>query len=771
MDRRTFVGGAVAASAAVAIPGGAPPAEASQPPTHRTRAGVAWQRVPCRLCGVGCGMLIGVAGGRVVGAKGDPSSPIGEGLACVKGYHAPQSLFGRDRITRPMVRRKGALVPVSPAEAYDLIAARLRETIARSGKQSVGLYGSAQWTMIDGYVAAKLFKGGLGCNNLETSARIHTGSASVAALGTFGIDGAIGGFHDLDHADTIVLWDVDLAETDPVLFSRILARRRRDPAVRLIEMASRTTRTSYAVDRSILCAPHATVAIANAICHEIVRGPGLDRRFVERHLSFYRGRTDFGDGAGPLAERSEQVSLADYLRFLDDYDAASAERHSGVPADTVRWIASLYADPTRKVTSVWGPSVSASTRGTWNNQVLYNIHLLVGKIASAGNGALCLTGQPNGGWATHDAGCRPDGLPSGTVTEPTDRARAAEIWGVPADRIDPSPGLAAIPMFRALDDGALKFLWIQATNPMLSLPDLARYRRAAGQPDRFVVVTDAYPTPTTDVADVVLPAALWLERDGIYINGGRRVQHFTQSVAPPGDAASDAWHMIEVGRRMGLAELFPWNRASLVASVWEEYRRFHSAPATALPALEALAARAGVLWPAVGDREVEWRFRPDADPAADPSVGSIDFYGWPDHRARIWLRPHQPPAERPSERYPYWLGTGPVLEHWGGGALTQRIPPLHRGLPHAYVELNREDAARLGVRDRSRVRVVSARGAIEAEARIDYRSQPPRGSVFVPWFDEGVAVNRLTGDRTCPLSGQPDRSCAVRIERVAGGAS
>jgi len=179
-----------------------------------------------------------------------------------------------------------------------------------------------------------------------------------------------------------------------------------------------------------------------------------------------------------------------------------------------------------------------------------------------------------------------------------------------------------------------------------------------------------------------------------------------------------------------------------------------------------LKAQAGALWPFTEGRGTQWRYRVGDDPAADPARGRFDFYGLPDHRARIWLRPHEPPGERPDDSYPLWLTTGPVLEHWGGGAMTRRVPPLNRGLPHSYVELNAADAERARIRDRETVRLVSRRGAIEAEARIDYRSQPPRGSVFVPWFDEGVAVNRLLGDAACPLSGQPERTCAVRVEKL-----
>ena len=775
VDRRTFFRNVAAVSAATAasvvVPGMVFPLGATEAPG--SQPGPDWHKTPCRLCGVGCGLLVRVAEGRPVAVKGDPDSPVGGGLACVKGYNSVQALSGQDRIRRAKVRRNGTLVEVPLGEALDLVAQKLRETAKQHGKDSVALYGSAQWSITDAYAASKLFKGALGTNNVESSTRLFGASAMAGLQGSFGLDGAIGCYEDVDHADILVLWDVNLAETDPVLFSRMLDRKRINPAVRIIDVSTRTTRTSYAADHSLLHTPHASLAIANAICSEIVARKWVHTEFVKDHVAFKRGKTDIGYGLtdGALVEEAAtDATWGDYVKFLADYTPERAQELSGLPAASIRWLASIYGDPQRKVMSVWGREVNQDVRGTWLNNALYNIHLLVGKVASPGNSPFATTGQPSGGCAVHDAGTLTGTLPGGVVQNEPDRRRAAEIWGVPVERIDPSPTGPALSMFRRLESGDIQFLWIMATDPMVSLPNLDRYRRAAGKGDRFIVVSEAYPTPTTDVADVVLPAAMWLEREGIYANVERRAQYFQRLVAPPGDATGDAWQLIEVARRLGFKDLFPYEASRHVEQLWTEYSRFHTDPSSALPPLSALRAESGVMWPYVKGRETRWRYNTSQDPAADRAHGEFDFYGHADHRAWIWLRPYQPPAESPDRAYPSWLMTGAVLEQWGAGSMTQRIPTLHHALPHAYVEINPDDARDLGIRNHDTVRLVSRRGSVEMQARINYRSQPPRGQLFAPWFDETRPVNRLTLDACCPLSGQPDAaSCVVRLERLATG--
>ena len=520
-DRRQFLKQAALASAAVAarslfpsvtFPGVTFAQERARAPA--AAQALTWKKTPCRFCGVGCGLLVGIENGRAVAVRGDPDSPVSRGLACVKGYHSVQALYGRDRLTQARVRRGGRLVEVPIQEALDLVSARLRATIDEHGKDAVAIYGSGQWTIPDGYVAAKLFKGALGTNNVEANSRLCMSSTVSGFLSSFGMDEPMGCYEDIDHADVFVLWGNNMAENHPVLFSRLLEQRQQRPGVRIVDLATRTTRTSYAADRALLFAPHADLAIANAICHEIVANNWVNEEFGRRYVSFRRGHTGIGyglEGGGPgLVDEGEEATWDNYVRFLSAYTPERAEEISGLPAADVRWLASLYGDPARKVMSFWCMGFNQHTRGTWMNKLLYNIHLLVAKIATPGNSPFSLTGQPNACGTVREVGTATNRLPHGTVASEEDRRLAAEIWRVPVNRIDPRPTHHAVSMFRALERGDISFLWIQVTNPIVSLPSLSRYRAAAEQADRFLVVSDVYPTPTADVADVVLPSALWI---------------------------------------------------------------------------------------------------------------------------------------------------------------------------------------------------------------------------------------------------------------------
>ncbi len=736
---------------------------------------IKWTKGPCRFCGTGCGILVGTQNGKAVGVKGDPNCDVNKGLLCVKGYHQTMCINAKDRFTKALVRKNGVMVETPLEEALDLVASKMKGTIDEHGKDAVAMFTSGQSTIPEGYVASKLMKGAIGTNNLDCNARLCMASAVTGFLTSFGADEPMGCYEDMDYADVVVTWGNNMAEMHPVLFSRLLEQKQQRN-LQIIDFATRKTRSSAASDKSIMFKPQTDLAVANAIAYEIIRNGWVDKRFVEEHCNFSKGKTNIGYGTEDHFKFKDEptgISFDDYKKFLEDYTPEKVSKLSGVPVKDIKYLASLYGNPNKKVISFWCMGMNQHTRGTWMNNLVYNLHLLTGKISTPGNSPFSLTGQPSACGTAREVGTFTHKLPKGVVTNEDNRKLAAKIWQVPYENIPDKPTYHATEMFRALDRGDIKFIWIQATNPMVSLPNLRRFREGAQKDGRFVVVSDVFPTPTTDVADVILPSAWHIEKSGMYGNSERRTQYWDKMVEAPGEATADAWMFIEVAKRMGFEKLFPYSKENHHEEIYNEYRQFHAGKKHNMAPLEVLKRESGVIWPFVedennpaGGKSTQWRYNAKYDPACDNGK-DFHFYGKPDGKAIIWQRPYEAPAESPDNEYPFWLNTGRVIEHWHTGSMTRRIPVLHRAVPNAYVEIHPEDAKEFGITNGSPVKVTSRRGAITLPASINERGLPTRGQVFVPFFDENMLINDVTLDAFCPISKEPDfKKCAVKIEKV-----
>ncbi|MBW2252140.1 MAG: molybdopterin-dependent oxidoreductase, partial [Deltaproteobacteria bacterium] len=380
----------------------------------QSSGGIEWKKTPCRFCGTGCGLLVGVSGDRAVAVKGDPNCTVNKGLCCVKGYHSVQILYGKDRLTKALVRKNGKMVEVSMKEALDLVAKKMQETIKSHGKDAVSMYGSGQWSITDGYAASKLFKGCIGTNNVEANARLCMASAVTGFLTSFGLDEPMGCYDDFDHADVFITWGNNMAEMHPVLFSRMLANRQSKKHVKIIDFATRTTRSSQAADKSIIFEPQTDLAVANAIAYEIIRNKWVNWNFVNKNVSFHKGKTNIGYGTQDhfkFKDKAETVNFRQYKEFLKDYTPEKVQKISGVSAEDIKYMAALYGDPDKKVMSLWTMGMNQHTRGTWINNLVYNIHLLTGKISSPGNSPFSLTGQPSACGTVREVGTLTHKLP------------------------------------------------------------------------------------------------------------------------------------------------------------------------------------------------------------------------------------------------------------------------------------------------------------------------------------------------------------------------
>ncbi|MCA9176854.1 MAG: molybdopterin-dependent oxidoreductase [Planctomycetales bacterium] len=783
MDRREFLN-ATGAGAAALLGCTALPILADDPQpqaaNHPALRGVTWDKAPCRYCGTGCGVEVGVKENRVVAVRGDEKSPVNKGLLCAKGYHLPGMLYGKDRLTHPLRRdASGKLSKISWDEALNLIAEKFGQTLAEHGPESVAIYGSGQWTIFDGYAANKWIKAGMRSNNIDPNARLCMASAVMGFMTQFQSDEPMGCYEDLDVGDDFVLWGNNMAEMHPVLFSRMLENKRRNPRVRIVDIGTRWTPTSGFADLYVEIKPGSDLALANGILHLLLKRNQIDHAFIRENVVFRRGIEDLEQiGYGCYDDQTEsykfkdtaQESSLDELRtFLEDYTPEKVSEITGVSVSQIDALATLYGERQRGVVSMWCMGVNQHVRGTWMNNLITNLHLLTGKISRPGANPFSLTGQPSACGTAREVGTLSNRLPADMVVMNAEhRALAEKLWSIEPGTINPQPGLHTVDMFRALARGDVKAMWIQVTNPWVTLPNLNRFERKVGD-GRFIVVSDIYPTPTTEVADLILPSAAWVEREGMFGNTERRTQHWNRMVDPPGEAKEDAWQIMQVAKRMNMGHLFPWaDDDNWHEQMFEEYRAFTVGHGKDLASYDQLRAARGLRWPVVDGKETRYRYAAGEDPYVKKDSG-VHFYkakGYGE-KAAVWLRPYHPPAEVPDDDYPFWLTTGRVLEHWHTGSMTRRVKQLHQAVPAAYVELNRADATKLGVQDGDQVKLVSRRGEIVMAAKIDDRGRPPQGSAFVPFFDESKLVNMLTLDAMDNISKEPDfKKCAIRIEKV-----
>ncbi len=785
LNRRDFIkrSAHLAALAVLAptVPGKASAANTSLPD------GLAWYKAPCRFCGTGCGVIVGVLDGRVVAVQGDPDNTVNKGLLCAKGYHAGMALYGKDRLTHPMIRRNGKLKRVSWDEAIDHIADRIMEDPKR-----FSIYGSGQWTIGEGYICQKFMKAGLGNNHIDPNARLCMASAAVGLVTTFGVDEPSGCYDDLDECDTVITWGNNWAEMHPVLFSRFMdrkhARAKSSPdQLTYIDMGTRRTRSTLAADHYLEFVPQTDLAIANCICYQLLAEDTYDKAFVADHVRF-KGN----DGS--------EMTLEDYRAFLAPYSPEKVAALSGVSEEQLRLLGGIFGDPHRKVVSLWCMGMNQHTRGTWINNLVYNVHLLSGKIGKAGSTPFSLTGQPSACGTCREVGTFAHGLPGGRlVAKAEHRAECEALWNVRPGTLNPKPGYHTMKMFQALNSGELTGMWVQVTNPGQTIPNLNQNVNQLR--DRFLVVSDVYPTVTTEMADVVLPAALWVEKHGVVGNSERKTQQWFRMVNPPGEARDDVWQVLAVARRMyergfeGMRdkdgnfllairdekgrEIKAWkwkvfNKTFNVdRALFEEYRPFTIKKHKDVAPYDELVRTHGLRWPVVQDsrgvwRETKRRFVEGEDPYVEEGK-AVQFYGAAagDDRAIIWARPYEAPPEVPDDEYPLWLCTGRVLEHWHTATMTGRIKPLHDAMPRAYVELHPEDAEAHGLNEGDLVRITSRRGSIVLPLWLQGRSLPQRGLIFVPFFDETKLINMVTLDAYCPMSKEPDfKKCAVRVESV-----
>ncbi len=830
LTRRQFAK-ANAAAIAASVAGIPIATSASNLITDSDASALKWSKAPCRFCGTGCGVMVATSGDRVVATHGDIKAEVNRGINCVKGYFLSKIMYGTDRLTQPLLRMKdgkydkqGEFQAVSWDQAFDVMEEKFKTALKQHGPSAVGMFGSGQWTVWEGYAASKLMKAGFRTNNLDPNARHCMASAAVGFMRTFGMDEPMGCYDDIEAADAFVLWGSNMAEMHPVLWTRVTDRRLSAPHVKVAVMSTFEHRSFDLADIPMIFNPQTDLVILNYIANHIIQSGAVDQDFIKNHTKFAKGATNIGYGLRPTDPRElkaenaavagswTDISFEDYAEFLKPYTLEHAAHESGVPAERLKALAELYADPKTKVMSFWTMGFNQHTRGVWANNMIYNIHLLTGKISKPGNSPFSLTGQPSACGTAREVGTFSHRLPADmVVTNPKHREKTEQIWKLPAGTIPEKPGFHAVQQSRELKDGNLKVYWTQVTNNMQAGPNIMQEVLPGWRnPEAFVIVSDVYPTVSAQAADLILPAAMWVEKEGAYGNAERRTHVWHQLVSPPGEARSDLWQLMEFSKRFTTDEVWP---AELLAKkpelkgktlfdvlfkngqvdrfptsdieegyrnqeseeygfyvqkgLFEEYAQFGRGHGHDLADFDRYHQERGLRWPVVDGKETRWRYREGYDPYVSKGAG-VEFYGYPDKKAIIFALPYEVPAEVPDEEYPFWLSTGRVLEHWHTGSMTQRVDELYQAVPDALVYMHPDDARDLKARRGSVVKVISRRGEMQARIETRGRNKPPKGLIFVPFFDANKLVNKVTLDATDPISKQTDfKKCAVKIEVVS----
>ncbi len=844
LTRRAFIKtnaiAATATAAGVTIPG-------VKEALAKSKDTIRWDKAPCRFCGTGCSVLVGTRNGRVVATQGDPDAPVNRGLNCIKGYFLSKIMYGEDRLTQPLLRmrngeydKEGDFTPVSWEKAFDVMEekfkAALKNDLERNkGKppeeivSTVGMFGSGQWTVWEGYAASKLYKAGFRSNNIDPNARHCMASAVGGFIRAFGADEPMGCYDDLEHADVFVLWGSNMSEMHPILWSRLTDTRLTREGCEVHVLSTFEHRCFDLGDNNMVFTPQTDLAILNYIANYIIQNKAYNQDFIDKHVNFTKTPTDIGYGLRPehpLEQKARnpgkgklsKISFEEYAKSVEPYTLDYVSELSGVPKDRLERLAQAYADPKRKVTSFWTMGFNQHSRGVWANGLVYNVHLLTGKISEPGNGPFSLTGQPSACGTAREVGTFAHRLPADYVVfKKPHRDLAEKIWKLPASLLPGKKGYHAVLQNRMLKDGKLNAYWVQCNNNMQAAANmneetLPGYRN----PDNFIVVSDPYPTVTAMAADLILPTAMWTEKEGAYGNAERRTQFWREQVSAPGEAKSDLWQVIEFSKRFKTEDAWPEDildkhpeyRGKTLYEVlyangqvdkfakqtvadaegnhytnhemedfgfyvqkglFEEYRRFQQegpkkgheqAP------FDTYHQVRGLRWPVIDGKETLWRYREGYDPYVEKGA-DVTFYGRPDGRANIITAPYEPPAESPDDEYDLWLSTGRVLEHWHSGSMTRRVPELYRAFPDAVIFMHPEDAKARGLRRGLAAKVVSRRGEISARVETRGRNRPPKGLIFVPWFDASRLINKVTLDATDPLSKETDyKKCAVKVVKA-----
>jgi assimilatory nitrate reductase catalytic subunit len=687
-----------------------------------------WVGTTCGYCSVGCGIEIGVKDGKAIATRPLASHPVNRGKLCPKGLSEHYIIDTENRAKYPMLRKNGKLVRVDWEEAIGTMVEKFRTIQKKYGPQSLGVLSTGQLVTEEFYTLGKLIQLGFGTSNYDGNTTLCMASAVSGYKLSFGSDGPPGAYEDLEKADVLLLIGANMADNHPILCQYIEA----NPQKTVIVADPRVTKTAMLADLHLPLKPRTDLALIHGIAHILIAQNMVDREYIAKYTSGF-----------------EQL-----VEAVKPYTPEKVSEITGLSQDLIYKTAFLYGRAKAGFIG-WTMGVNHSTQGAVTVSAICNLALLTGQIGRTGAGPLSITGQCNA------MGTRESGFTSGMpgyrkFDNPSDRAELAALWGIDEARLPMKRGLAYPDIVEATVANKIKGLWIIATNPLVSYPNQDTLRQGLSNLD-FLVVQDGYhPTPTTELAHLVLPAAIWGEKEGTYTNTERRVSKVNKAVEPIGEAKSDFDIFLSVAEKMGVREeLYPgW---TTVEDAFNEWRKVSKG---------RLCDYSGLSYPLLAEKgAIQWPFPEGSTEVETSRLYGDGQYEHADGKAKFVFEEWKPFPEQPGMGFPLILNTGRTVEHWHTRTKTKEVPILERLSPVAWLEMNPRDAKQLGLRSHDPVDVVSRRGRVKGvELRLTEIVAP--GQVFMPFHYFETNVNEVTQGAFDPISREPNyKQCAVRIER------
>jgi len=727
-----------------------------------------WVQSACILCSNGCGMDIGVKDGRIVGVRGRAVDRVNHGRLGPKGLHAWVANHSSDRLTQPLMRRNGKLEPVSWDEAMEAIVQRSKQICQQHTSGAIGFYTSGQLFIEEYYTLAVIGKAGLGTPHMDGNTRLCTATSAAALKLSFGTDGQPGSYTDLDTTEAILHIGHNIASQQTVLWSRILDRLAGPNPPKLVVIDPRETETTRKADIHLAPRVGTNIPVMNGLLNLIIEAGQINPDYIEAHT----------------------VGFQNLKATVAKWTPERVQELTGIPPEKLRAAAEILGSTSTLVSSAL-QGVYQSMQATAAAVQVNNLHLIRGLIGRPGCAIYQMNGQPT---AQNTRECGADGdLPAfRNWDNPEHISQLAQIWNVDASIIPHwTPPTHAMQIIRYAEQGSIKMLWISATNPAVSLPELPRIRRLLAKEDLFVIVQDAFMTETAELADVVLPAAIWGEKTGCYTNVDRTVHISHKAIEPPGEARSDLEIFLDYARRMDFrdkdgAPLIKWSHPEAAFEAWKECTRGRPCDYTGM-SYAKLSAGSGIQWPCndtfpngTEHLYTDGVFNTSADYCEtyghDLTTGgavSPEAYKAHDPKGKAFIRAadYEPPHEEPDAEYPLWLTTGRVVYHFHTRTKTGRSQELNNAAPDSFVQISAEDAAKYGIAEGDMIEIESRRGRVIEPARI---GNILPGLVFIPfhygyWDHPGRsrAANELTITEWDPISKQPHyKYAAVRIRKA-----